>query len=75
MMTIEEAIQFFKKAYPDKEPIGYWEDGNQIVLNVRPQLGHGFTEVCQYVVKSDGTVCGTNPIASPVIGMQKMKKL
>ena len=74
-MTVEEAKRFFKEVYPDKEPIGYWEDGNQIVLNVKPQLGHGFTEVCQYVVKPDGTVYGTNPIASPVIGTQKMKNL
>ena len=73
-MTIGEAVKMFKKEYPNKEPIGYWEDDNQIVLNVKPELGHGFTEICQYVVKSDGTVYGTNPIASPVIVDQEMKK-
>ena len=52
-MTSKQAIDIFKEKYPHKKPIGYWIDGENVILNTSPSLGLGYSEVCQYIVFAD----------------------
>lgn len=72
---INKALSVLKLKYPDRKPIGYWEDGDNVIINTKPQMGPGAAEVCQFVVRPDGTVYGTNPAQCHVICVQPMKKL
>ena len=40
-MTSKQAIDIFKGKYPHKKPIGYWLDGENVILNTSPSLGLG----------------------------------
>ena len=55
-MTSKQAIDIFKEKYPHKKPIGYWIDGENVILNTSPSLGLGYSEVCQYIVFADGKI-------------------
>lgn len=72
-MTSKQAIDTFKKKYPDKKPIGYWIDGENVILNIAPSLGRGCSEVCQYIVFENGEIQATNPMRSEVIINTPMK--
>lgn len=70
-MTVEKAIELYKKEY-DRPVIGYWKEGKNIILNVKPRIQD---EPGQWMVTDSGQVYNTNPLRSPVIMQQKMIKL
>ena len=74
-MTLQRAIDIFKKKCPTKQPIGYWIDETNVVFNIKPEYGKGYDEICQYVVFENGNVMPTNPLRSPVILEKPMKRL
>ena len=84
-MTSKQAIDIFKEKYPHKKPIGYWIDGENVILNTSPSLGLGYStspslglgysEVCQYIVFADGKIQPTNPVRSEVILNTPMKRI
>lgn len=74
-MTSKQAIDIFKEKYPHKKPIGYWIDGENVILNTSPSLGLGYSEVCQYIVFADGKIQPTNPVRSEVILNMPMKRI
>ena len=47
-MTSKQAIDIFKEKYPHKKPIGYWIDGENVILNTSPSL---------VILKSASTLC------------------
>lgn len=74
-MSMEKALAAFNKAEPERTPIGYWEDGDNVIFNTKPIYGPGCMETCQFMVLPDGTVYGTNPAQCHVIVTQPMKKI
>ena len=67
-MTVANAIDIFKKKYPDKKPNGYWKDGDSFILNTDLVYGAGYSgEICQYIVSPNGRVQPTNPMRSEII--------
>lgn len=74
-MTSKQAIEAFKKKYPNKKPIGYWIDGSNVILNIAPSRGRGYSEVCQYIVFENGEIQATNPMLNEVIINTPMKRI
>lgn len=74
-MTSKQAIDIFKEKYLQRNPIGYWIDGENVILNTSPSLGLGYSEVCQYIVFADGNIQSTNPVRSEVILNMPMQKI
>ena len=74
-MTVDQAIGHLHSKYPDLSPIGYWEDGDSIILNTKPVYGPGCDEVCLYEVLPDGRVRGTTPMRTPVIAHKAITRL
>ena len=74
-MTSKQAIDIFKEKYLQRNPIGYWIDGENVILNTSPSLGLGYSEVCQYIVFADGKIQPTNPVRSEVILNMPMQKI
>lgn len=66
-MTAKEAIAIFKSRCPDFKVTGYWEDGDNIIVNTAPLYNKEAEEVCQYIVFSNGIIQATNPLRSEVI--------
>lgn len=71
-MKVKEAIAIFKSRCPDFNITGYWEDGNDIILNTSPMYNKEAEEVCQFIVLSNGVIQGTNPLRNEVIIDQPM---
>lgn len=71
-MTAKEAIAIFKSRCPDFKITGYWEDGDNIILNTSPMYNKEAEEVCQFIVFSNGVIQGTNPLRNEVIIDQPM---
>lgn len=74
-MTSKQAIELFKKKYPNKKPIGFWIDRTNVIINTAPSFGHGYSEVCQYIVFDNGEIQATNPMHSEVIINTPMKRI
>ena len=74
-MTSKQAIDIFKEKYLQRNPIGYWIDGENVILNTYPSLGLGYSEVCQYIVFADGNIPSTNPVRNEVIMNMPMKRI
>lgn len=74
-MTSMQAIEIFKKNYPNKKPIGYWIDRTNVILNIAPSVGRGYSEVCQYIVFENGEIQATNPMRSEVIINTPMERI
>lgn len=75
-MTIEQAIHIFSKKYPSKKLNGYWEDGNNYILNTESEYGPGYSgEICQFLVSGNGDIQPTNPMRSEVIIDSPMIKI
>ena len=74
-MTSRQAIEVFKKKYPNKKPIGYWINGENVILNIAPSLGRGYSEVCQYIVFENGEIQASNPMQNEVIINTPMKRI
>ena len=70
-MSVEQAIKAYKKEY-DRPVIGYWVDGKNIILNVKPRIPD---EPAQWIVEPDGKVYNTNPLRNEVIVNTPMQKL
>ncbi len=77
-MTVEEAIKFYLKRGFTRFPVGYWIDGENIILNTK-RLGENpydpLIEPGQFIVEPNGNVTATNPIYTPAIAQKKMKRL
>ena len=74
-MNIQQAINIFKNKYPDKKITGYWQDGDNIILNIKPQYGPLFLEPGQFIIQSSGAIIPTNPVDSDVVANESMIKL
>ena len=53
-MKAKEAIAIFKSRCPDFKVTGYWEDGDNIIVNTAPLYNKEAEEVCQFIVFSNG---------------------
>lgn len=71
-MKAKEAIAIFKSRCPDFKITGYWEDGDDIILNTDPLYNKQAEEVCQFIVLANGVIQGTNPLRNEVIIDQPM---
>lgn len=70
-MDLKRAIELYKKDY-DRPVVGYWQDGSDIILNVKPRIPD---EPAQWLVNDKGQVYNTNPLRNPIIASNPMKKI
>lgn len=73
-MTLENAINEFKKEYGERKITGYWENGDSYILNTLPMYGEDIPEVCQFRITKDG-IYPTNPVRDPIIMDKPMRKV
>lgn len=77
-MTVEEAIKFYLKSGFTRFPVGYWIDGENIILNTKlsgETRNNPIIAPAQFIVEPNGNVTATNPFYTPVIAQKKMRKL
>lgn len=77
-MTVEEAIKYYLKRDIPRVPVGYWKDGENIILNTKflgESRNNPIIAPAQFIVEPNGNVTATNPFYTPVIVQKKMKRL
>lgn len=77
-MTVEEAIKYYLKRDIPRVLVGYWKDGENIILNTKflgESRNNPIIAPAQFIVEPNGNVTATNPFYTPVIVQKKMKRL
>jgi len=70
MKSVNRAVDLYHRDY-DRPVIGFWVDGEDIILNVIPEIPD---EPAQWLVKPSGEVYNTNPLRNSVITRKPMMK-
>ena len=62
-MNIGKEVMLLKRRFPDRDLIGYWLRGDNVIINTRlKESSEMLSESAQFMVNSRGDIFGVNPV-------------